>query len=1440
MANISGSTKPDTLTGTQLDDDIRGTSGYWINPTNNPSFVETSPDTAPDTLSGLGGNDLLYGYGGDDTLNGGDGDDTLVGGDGADQMYGDAGNDVFKYFNGEDPASGELVNGGAGTDTILFHSDYNPPDRIFDMRGAKFVSIEKFEFSGFGFDVYLSGTQVRKNLPPSLQITGGSSYPREISIFMDGAPDIDISGWQFPSTTGANVIGQNIKERITGSAHDDVVEGNGGNDTISGGAGNDTLHGGAGADNLYGGSGNDTFLFYDGEDPPVGETIDGGAGQDTLRLHTSSTATDTTFDFRNAALSSIDSIFFEISYGQNITVIFSANQVGAGLSSTLHLESQTSLPTYGPYNININMEVSTSLDISGWTFQYLYNNNTNLHIQGDADAETITGSPLGDTIDGGAGDDTISGGDGDDVLQGGAGADILNGGAGNDTFLYLDGEDPDTGEIIQGGAGGDVIKLMNTPTATDNTFDFRNANFQIEKFSFSTPAILQLNANQIQGHYLTIESETHGSVEEVIIYMGTSNNANLASLDMVNWVAGEDKIKVFGDADSETIDTTGAEYTIFADFGNDTIIRRGAYGSDHLSGGGGDDTFVYTGIGSRATGGIIDGGTGNDTLRVENITDLSNASFISMEETFVPSGGLLTIKYSQAGNGLGKTFNGDGGIWILSDSPSTDISGWTIQAGMSARITGQASDDIIVGADSLGWVEVNGNEGNDTITLSNVPSGEVVGGAGIDKLVLTPSTSGAGNLSIDMRDTWIETVEEIDFTSAGVLQTYSGGIHGSTILIRGNDAPGSTETIEIRMERDSAKYQDLDLSNWTFVDWGAQGERIIITANHLNNTITGSTANDEVVAGDGNDILRGLDGDDVLNAGAGNDILEGGRGNDTLSGGDGDDVIRLFSDLDSGEADNIDGGNGHDIIKVASTPGAVNKILDARNAQLSSIEEIEFLEAGLTIQLRPAPALANLRPDMQITGMATGDNHLELHLDDVETINISGWNFTNWDNNGSTIRIVGGSAPETITGSTLSDIIEGGGGADLMIGGQGNDILRGQDGNDTFLYADGEDNGAGEVVDGGAGTDMLFIMNTLQALNRTFDMRGADFVSIEKIAFQSRSVLRLDANEVGAGISVNLQVVDYSTYAHDERIELFMSTQTTLDLSGWTFVNWGSHGETIVIVGDNDDETITGSSAQDDINAGGGADTIHGGEGNDTIIAHTGQDTVHGDNGDDVIKGGGAADTINGGAGNDTLHGGTSGDGISGGDGNDIIYGNSGDDTINGDNGDDIVDGGKHVDIIQGGAGNDILKGGGGGDTIQGGVGDDTIHGNSGHDILEGGGGADTIYGNTGNDDLFGNTGDDTLHGGWGYDDMWGGGGVDTFVFKKRDWADRIKDFEDDVDIIDLTDWGFASVADALSHATEINGHVKFDFSSLPGAGSRDYLWVENITIAALQDDIIV
>jgi len=151
-----------------------------------------------------------------------------------------------------------------------------------------------------------------------------------------------------------------------------------------------------------------------------------------------------------------------------------------------------------------------------------------------------------------------------------------------------------------------------------------------------------------------------------------------------------------------------------------------------------------------------------------------------------------------------------------------------------------------------------------------------------------------------------------------------------------------------------------------------------------------------------------------------------------------------------------------------------------------------------------------------------------------------------------------------------------------------------------------------------------------------------------------------------------------------------------------------------------------------------------------------------------------------------------------------------------GGSGDDVITGNRVANEIYGGTGRDAIKGAGG---------KDFIGGNKGRDMIKGGNGDDTLRGGNANDRIFGQNGDDKI---------FGGRGADKFVFSKGGDFDIIKDFEDDHDLLLLTRLGLADADDALSHASNINGNVVFDF------GDGDVLKVVNMTKADLGDDILV
>lgn len=119
------------------------------------------------------------------------------------------------------------------------------------------------------------------------------------------------------------------------------------------------------------------------------------------------------------------------------------------------------------------------------------------------------------------------------------------------------------------------------------------------------------------------------------------------------------------------------------------------------------------------------------------------------------------------------------------------------------------------------------------------------------------------------------------------------------------------------------------------------------------------------------------------------------------------------------------------------------------------------------------------------------------------------------------------------------------------------------------------------------------------------------------------------------------------------------------------------------------------------------------------------------------------------------------------------------------------------------GRGNDFIDGNGGRDIIKAGSGNDVAIGGSGNDWIAGQRGNDTLLGESGRDKIFGGGGHDVIEGGTGNDWMAGGWGRDTFVFKEGDGHDKIVDFRNGRDKIDLS--GYEGIDDF----SDISGDIE-------------------------------
>ena len=209
--------------------------------------------------------------------------------------------------------------------------------------------------------------------------------------------------------------------------------------------------------------------------------------------------------------------------------------------------------------------------------------------------------------------------------------------------------------------------------------------------------------------------------------------------------------------------------------------------------------------------------------------------------------------------------------------------------------------------------------------------------------------------------------------------------------------------------------------------------------------------------------------------------------------------------------------------------------------------------------------------------------------------------------------------------------------------------------------------------------------------------------------------------------------------------------------------------------------------------------------------------------GADSIAGDDLANSITGLAGADTLSGGDGDDTINGNQGHDTIEGNAGADVLFGASGDDTVLGGKDEDLIKGGGGKDALSGQGADDRIFGGAGNDELYGGAGDDVLSGGAGNDRLKGGDGRDRLIGGTGDDTLV---------GGNGLDRFVFNTGDGDDKIVNFEDGLDLINLKRTG-ETFAD-LTITDTAGGDVLIEY------GVDDTILVEDAAGLIDRDDFLL
>ncbi|MDZ4842822.1 MAG: ExeM/NucH family extracellular endonuclease [Hyphomicrobium aestuarii] len=400
--------------------------------------------------------------------------------------------------------------------------------------------------------------------------------------------------------------------------------------------------------------------------------------------------------------------------------------------------------------------------------------------------------------------------------------------------------------------------------------------------------------------------------------------------------------------------------------------------------------------------------------------------------------------------------------------------------------------------------------------------------------------------------------------------------------------------------------------------------------------------------------------------------------------------------------------------------------------------------------------------------------------------------------------LVGSSGDDKIFGNQGNDTLDGGAGADTLFGNLGNDVIRGGDGNDAL-----DGNQGSDTLIGGLGDDRYTVDN------------AADVVT--EIA--------------GEGFDRVSTTVSYALAA-GQSVETLIATS----------------GSGLVLTGNELANTLFGNTGNDTLVGGEGNDVLHGLGGVDTMVGGIGDDTYFVENAADIVieLAGQGFDRLNttvdvtlgsGQSIEQVAVSGTAGRRVTGNELANTLFGNVGSDILDGGTGNDTLDGRGGADIMIGGLGNDAYYvdnaadivfelNGEGSDRVLSSIDYIVSTGQSIETLIALGSNGSSLTGNELANTIFGNAGDNTLNGGAGNDVLHGRGGADLFVFGDAWGADRIADFQNDVDTLDFsTVTGLEAYSGLVITQSGANAVISFGGNTVT---------VVNTNIADLTDDVIV
>jgi Ca2+-binding RTX toxin-like protein len=442
---------------------------------------------------------------------------------------------------------------------------------------------------------------------------------------------------------------------------------------------------------------------------------------------------------------------------------------------------------------------------------------------------------------------------------------------------------------------------------------------------------------------------------------------------------------------------------------------------------------------AAVSSGIIDGTTA--TLKLDNADDNVTVSV---------AGGLLVHGQTTGGLHSGsdwdstkdgdQTVPADGTFTVEIDGSDgndsiTVIAKKTEIAG--ATLNGDGGDDVLTGADSKDVLD--GGEGND----------RVVGGQGNDTM-----SGGAGN-------------DDLVWNNGDASDLINGDAGNDATVVNGSPTLGDVFTVDPNGAR--FKFQRTNLIGFAL---DASTERLQVNGLGGNDSLTanagvgaltlmsvdGGAGNDTVNGSDGPDAIAGGEGNDSLSGGGGDDRISGDRGNDTMNGGAGDDTL-VWNNGDA--TDVMNGDDGRDDIEVNGAPAADDAMTAQPNAARIKFDRTNLVPFSLDI---------GSSETMHANGLGGNDT---IAVGDVGPFSVTAAGGAGNDS------LTGGAGSETLLGGSGNDTITPGAGLDVVSGDDGDDVVNVRDsGADVARGGDGNDSAVADAAD-------LDILDGFETIDRT-------------------------------------------------------------------------------------------------------------------------------------------------------------------------------------------------------------------------------------------------------------------------------------------------------------------------------------------------------------------